>query len=1270
MIKVNLYKYDSSMESNGYRGEDLSKHIIQGPSITEDITQELDTAEITLCGLSQQKSFDPESKFIMDIVEQGDGGDAILKTYHFCVFEDMVSQPIISESGYYDHHISFIEPSVVAQKRLVDNIATTYKLKDVSLEERVDYPETEIVWNIDSSYFTPPTYTESLYVDGRFLDFTTNRFGISDAKMKHPAFGYQVARRGVMGKYFRQVGDLRIINRQGEEISTTYNRIDSFLAEDGKYYARLKIPKVQIIKGYGGGNEWGDTTEELPDGEVVKYLDDNFASLDYVIQEVMPNDPSNVTNTVRGSIISNSRLGWSSWSEVAFSVDFDTNYPTEILDEEWFLEEIQQSDYFDFYYKKYTNTSAPDPSYITQEFEVRPDRKYVVTISLHQFEDNLPSRYNGTRRYKYTGSAIAKYINMMYFTYPDGLYGCIWDYEENTRTQQRLTSSQVSNRSNELVFYDADTVKSIIYTSSTPYSALALLQKAIINSSNYEKSPNVFIGDINNSNLPFYISNQYADDPTGVLSVLDDLENTAIVENFYNQKNLWEILIDVGHYIHSIPEIRFGNDDRFEITFNRLGRTDEKQSKGNRVSIFNSRSVENYISATSSYIENMVQLGGVIDEYVVPKTTNEQLLIYNDTAEIITSKPIIELIELKVIRKNDGREEDITNYIYEENVYKTLGIDYQIVPNRGIAMYYKLGTNIITGGQFQLPRPSTDIYSDYAFKKIIYSAYNGYPVLQEPPLLNLENLETGYWSQIKVNDYIFKIKYRTKDSVRQSHIRPDIRKYLLNSKYDIRPEHNQFNNQTDVVVDSIKFGNNMFGKLIKTGNNNYMITDWYDNFSSIKNKGELYRVNNELYYVAKTTTQIFSSYVIQSITYSKDYNELSSVVGIPSEPRFYEISEQSLIWREFAINDILLLTDDEEELDYGSNFVFDYDHLSQLVVGGGAEFAKYALTVFKGDEDAGVYGQEIGQPNLYKEVFHPINAYSSENTLTYEWDMLDNYSAGDEVIDTSKSEYLSLWAVPYTDTYGKAALLDFYILGNVPNLTPQEISSLPKSPIKTKANDANDTRSFVGDYDILGTNVKMYDENFNGRGLGLLKDCREAISVNFNLQLATSSDTFVFSPFVFSPNKKDVKVVLLANEVNKIADGFINNGEIITPLGVNGETLSPYFDISVGGTSETSSWNANKQIKTDFRVNLSSILSNVNEGHFNGSEGFVQVKAIAIICKVALNASTNEEDELAIVGKSKFVVARNIPEDWDKDKATRNFYFGAPNKAAIFKNKQ
>ena len=786
----------------------------------------------------------------------------------------------------------------------------------------------------------------------------------------------------------------------------------------------------------------------------------------------------------------------------------------------------------------------------------------------------------------------------------------------------------------------------------------------------------MYIADVNNSDLPFYISNEYVDGSQGLI---DDLSSTAIIENFYNQKNLWEVMVDVGHYIHSIPELRFGRDDKFEITFNRLGRTDEKPNATNKMSIFNTRSVEDYICATSSYITNMVQLGGTIQEWVVPKTTNEQLLVVNDTAEIIVSKPIIELDSIIVKNNTNGQTADMTKFVYEENVYKTLDLSYTVDPNRGIALYYKLGTNIITGGQYQLPQAITNAYSDYTIKKVIWCAFNGYVAEAEPP-------QTAGWTNLNVNDYSFFITYKTKDSVRQTHIRPDLRKYLLNSKYDKFPEHNQFNNQTDVVVDSVKFGNNIYGKLIKTGNSNYDVSEWNTSYSQIKHKGELYRINGELYYVANVTHQFFSSHIISSVKYSKDYNELSAVIGIPSEPRFYEISEQSLIWRELAINDVLYLTDDIGDLQYKSNFVFNNDHLSKLILASGTDFARYAITVYKGDKDIGSYDQTIGSPDLYKEVLNPINAYSSENTLTYEWDMEDNYSAGDKVIVTEKENYNSLLAVPYTDIYGKSALLDFYILGNLGDVLSDtnKVRALPESPIKTK-NDTNDTRPFVGDYDILGTNVMQYDSNFNGRGIGLLKDCREALSINFNLQLATSSDTFVVSPFVFSPNKTNVRVVLLADEVNKLSNGYIDNSAIITPIDINGNTMGQYFDFQIDTPVEESSWDTNKKVVTSFGIDLKTLLKNVNENHFNGNENYQQIKSVVVVYNVSRLALENNENNSQgtiqdpinqenvaniIPTKTQFIFARNIPSFKNKEWATSNIYFGAPNKNKVFKNKQ
>lgn len=1267
MFQIKVYKYDSSQEANGYRGEEFSNAILQGCEVKEDITQEMDTAEITLCGQNFQEEFLPQTKFIIDYYEN----DILLEdeTRHWVVQKDMVEQPILSDDNYFDHHISLIEPSVIAQQRLVDNIAVTYKLKDVNLQEQVTYDLTRQ----SITHFESGGETTSNIPFGR-----TER---SDF-IQGTRYFYR------WGKYFEVTDNIQV--KQNGVVSSNY-----YVDTSNGASISFILPKMKIFAGLQNTMNYGFIGN---------------ASIDYVIEEALSTNEAEITNVWSGSIIENNALGTRYTPNAIYGENINLA--------EWILEDISwdYSRYRNFY-KKYTDTSKPTPVYETQQITVRNGYIYKITISLHNFTDNLDYNTDGL------------------FIQPNPVGG------ETVEQPASVLGSRITNKNvlylntewcsafaNYLVF--GNDTKQILLCSSTPYSALALLQKAIINSGLYEKEDGVYIADINKSNTPFLIDNAY----------VDKLSATSIVENFYNQKNLWEIMLDVGHYIHAIPELKFGADDKFLITFNELGRTDQKENLGTKVSIFNSRGVEDYISTTSSYVTNMVQLGGQIREWVAPKTSNENLLVSNDTAEIHTSKPIIELLQVQVKKIANNNDQgiapnsvaDITEYIYEKNVYSLLSLQYNVVPNRGIAMYYELGTNKIVGGDYQLPQANTNLYTDYTFKKIIYSAYNGYPTTTPTPST------PNPWRDLKVNDFIFYVRYRTKDDVRQVHSRPDLRKYLLNSKYDRYPEHNQFNNQTDVLVDSEKFGNNLFGKLIKTGNSTYEITEWHNTFQTVKRKGELYRINGELYYVAKLTNYMYATHIVSQVTYSKDYNELSVVIGIPSEPRFYEISEQSSIHREVAINDLMLITDNVEKIKSSlveKSLIKNFFHLSQIIFGLNTDYARYALTVFKGDKDIGYYDQTVGQANNYKEILTPINAYSSGQTLTYEWDMVDNYSAGDMSIEaqtpdnTTDDAYRSLMGVNYTDIYGKSALMDFYILGNISSyINDEKIRSLPISPITTHSyrligtmsnieptqenltswvksqqsdvppvnydqvntsyNGENATYVYLNGYWVKNptalTNISLWvdklyatnvdfdkirnDVNYNGRGLGLLKDNREKISINYNMQLINTSDTFVVSPFFFRPQKTNMKIVFLAEEVNKLSDGYVSTPTIIQDVEYveNSQTKTKtYFDMGISFITDSQQFG----LYSGFYIPISYWVEKINSGYFNGTRQ--KIKAIAVVYNVVEQGQSQIPNETPyIVNKLPFIVARNIPETWTQQDIAKDWYFGCPIKDAVFTKKQ
>ena len=42
-----------------------------------------------------------------------------------------------------------------------------------------------------------------------------------------------------------------------------------------------------------------------------------------------------------------------------------------------------------------------------------------------------------------------------------------------------------------------------------------------------------------------------------------------------------------------------------------------------------------------------------------------------------------------------------------------------------------------------------------------------------------------------------------------------------------------------------------------------------------------------------------------------------------------------------------------------------------------------------------------------------------------------------------------------------------------------------------------------------------------------------------------------------------LRVVLLADEVNKLSNGYIDNSAIITPIDINGNTMGQYFDFQI-----------------------------------------------------------------------------------------------------------
>lgn len=1178
-IITKLYKYDSSQENNGYRGEDFSKYCLIGDTETDNLDDTLDTAEITLVGLPFREEFAPTTKFILEKWQEG--GIEPIKSLHLCVSSDAVEQPIMSDETYFNHSLSLIEAGVLAQQRLVDNIAVTYRLKDVTLGQKPTYSTTDTaplrIYNAGAG-----TNPRDVYWGG----------GSYTGSSGNLSFGHKFD--WVMPTWYQ-------VNIGGQNVTPSWSYWNGFLLNqeisiaEGTKQIELPVPMLACY-----------FTREFNDRSQNYWELNGYCSINVVIER----SPQQIEKwetfqsfTVNPTTQYGQESGWTTddfWGYLQSGMQHPIS-AGEILSRRvivQFKEGLSWKSRAEHYWSRLAEWS---PTAQNRLISFTAEAGYVYRINITRKPFGSPTQ-NPANWALWYYEAYPSTFNQSY-TDPK-IFGKDEVYNSSPYPINETTPS--INTKFNTVLAGSDTT--LFLKTAPPANALDLFNKAQLTTQNVLKVDGVSVDE---TPTTFYLEDRDR----------QELNNTQIVENFYNQKNLHEIQMDIGKYIHARPQIRFGKDDRLVCTWKKYGLTDQFENSAQPISIFNSRFVEEYISACSSYVTNMVQLGGLITEYVAPKSSSEDYLVYNDVAEIITSKNIIEIVELGAIRKSDNLYEELTDYVFEENIYNCLDANANVSVNKGLAVYYTLGTNIIRGLNYQLPSVNTgDADTDYSIKRILGTAYQ---------------MPVEAWKNIKVNDYLFKVSYRTKDTLRSDQARPDLRKYLLNSKYDRIPLHNQFNNQTDTVVDSVKFGNNIYGKLIRTGNTIFTTQEWVYDLNSLKKSGQLYSVFGNLYYVAKVVTTYYTDHAVCEVEYSKDFNRLSQIIGIPSEPRFYEISEQSLIRREVSFDDYIVVGTKVQTTSREKSFITQnaWNYINSLLLGNQEQFPKYVVTMFKSDKDK---YNPLGNDEYLVKTCHALCSYSIENTLTLEWDMVDNFSAGDQVYETALSKepdkavdtaYYTLSPFRYADVYGRCDLVDFAIIDDY-SFNQNDIMRLPANPIDLPANASK----------VLFGNEEPNNYGRHDRGIVLLKDNREALSFNYNLQVLTESDRFVLSSYMWQANKQNVKLGLLSTEANKISTDYIANSSFQT------------FDIPFTSVVDTANNNIQVQIRNAIEDYCTTNSLDINEL-------MASVQGVIIYSETLIN-------ENVASGAKYFVMARNVG-DLDLDGKLENWYISNYDKSTF-----
>ncbi len=736
------------------------------------------------------------------------------------------------------------------------------------------------------------------------------------------------------------------------------------------------------------------------------------------------------------------------------------------------------------------------------------------------------------------------------------------------------------------------------------YSAYQLLRKALLTCDTYIVNNGV-------NSIDEYGKNDEKQPSLPYSIVIDDkwidkLKLTVVNETIFEQNNLWEVLLQIGYYLHAIPFMSFANDgtDRFILSFRQLGSTEEKQDTSQKLTIYNSRNLGEYYTQLDSYVTNLFSPQNKVEEWVTPKTSESSFLVSNNTAELHLAYPITEILEFKIsIVLKDGTRsvlKDATKFLFEKSVYDVICNEdpYKVFPTKGSSLYYSLGSNKIQGLNFVPPNSTGDPFP-MALKRIVEILWQGNP--------NKPNTD-----KLKFNELQFYVKYRTQDNARVNQFRPDIMEYMKNSELETYPHHEQFYGQQGKIIDSERLSANLFGKLIRVGNGVYQMQEYVT--GEEKRAGELYRINGEPYYVTAIDTEYYSDAIMQKVTYSKNFNQLAQIVTIPSEPRFYEIAERSKIRREVRINDFFNLSSNKKENIGTSKFLNSTkwtNYFRQIVFNESKiDLPNYAWSSFSVDklrkhsyDDDLMFPSSIinknsssgvitpGKSSTHSDVIVPLVHFPMHNGIVFSWQMEDNFKAGDYTDKELKGgveddAYLSQQPMRYVDIYGRADLVKFKLFFKK-NWSQEESLKLPQAVVDPETSEC-----------FCAVQSKGEENNY----LALDKDNREEISFNYQINLV-HDDEFITYPNLFgekdntdaTDNPLKLKIALLDKEQSAFNENQLVRGTKILASSENG-SIDYTFD------SDTTNGLKINIVLSENEVDLSKVKSIVfYEGEINSA---------------------------------------------------------------------
>ena len=614
------------------------------------------------------------------------------------------------------------------------------------------------------------------------------------------------------------------------------------------------------------------------------------------------------------------------------------------------------------------------------------------------------------------------------------------------------------------------------------------------------------------------------------------LDSIIAPEFTMTQCNLREQLRIVGGHIHAEPRLMDPviNADGTEtggnyIHFDLFGDTDVQAVRPDYDSEQRTQQITEYCTELDTTAANLVNAlaGGTIGE---PDGRNRKSLrtekvnvkITEDNGIIQTQFPIRDISKIEVAY--NGQMRDITPFVYEQTQYTANLSSYLATYpySKAYAIYYTQNEKNIRGLFFKVENPINPIFSTYSIVNIISVVANVTPE--------------------SVRDFFVRVGYPfLQFSVTYTPIYSS--RFSAGKQYvDGREHYTRIYNQSENLIESLYYGENVKGAAERMGNPEIARTYRYKNISAIPKVGKMAKIGDEWYMVSTVQAEVMKNFVRATVKYSKDFNRLSRYVGISSTKRVYEVSEKEAYRRAVLIRDYFMIG-------HGGNDIIADDRLYvRSCIPVVAAFFPPAVEPSSGRYSGthpitavNAYGTKTGTASdKYGNVILPVVTSVFGNSVVFSWEYKDNYSAGEKAVKDVDSTGGVVWwqqDVPYCDFFGR---VPYYYM----NLLPRDM--VPN--IDREGNDENQSAySFPETNAVIPITSAMMIAPRSARFYRMDKDSRETITMNFQVDFRTDSPNLVIGPgiarlcsWVHEPDTSlFANIFTLENPLNKFAKTYM-----------------------------------------------------------------------------------------------------------------------------------